>query len=113
MILFEDREKAAERQFAQDNAIAFKIIVRRNRLLGLWAAGLMGMSGQDAARYATEVVDAEITGRGDDALVKKMVDDLMVAGVPTAEPAIRRHLEMFAATARRELLEDAPKQTKP
>ncbi|NBQ49447.1 MAG: DUF1476 domain-containing protein [Marivivens sp.] len=60
MSTFDDREKAFEDKFAHDAEMQFKAEARRNKLLGLWAAELLGKSGEDANAYAAEVVKADL-----------------------------------------------------
>ena len=61
---FDKREEGFERQFVHDEELRFKAVARRNRLLGLWAAGLLGKSGTDAEAYAKEVVLADFETGG-------------------------------------------------
>ena len=73
---FDKREEGFENQFAHDEELRFKAIARRNKMLGLWAAGLLGKSGADAEAYAKEVVLAEFDEGGDNDVVRKLVKDL-------------------------------------
>lgn len=107
MPIFEDHEKAAQREFEQDNELAFKIVARRNKLLGIWAAGHMGLIGEDAARYALSIVEAEVTERDDEAIVTKVCDDLVARGFPIVERDVGQQLQVFSAKARAEFLHDA------
>lgn len=113
MPMFEDREKAAERNFEREQELAFRIRARRNRLLGLWAAGHMGLAGEAAQRYAQAVVDTEITGHDDPAVIRKIRDDLIAGGTPVAEEEIRRHLAGLGAEARAQLLRDGGAESEP
>jgi hypothetical protein len=100
MSMFPDREKAAERKFERDQEAAFKMRARRYRQLGLWAAAKMGLTGDAAARYAREMLDAEITQHGDAPIIKKIHDDLIVHGVVIGEAEIAQELAAMASTAR-------------
>jgi hypothetical protein len=73
---FDDRENAFENKFAHDAEMQFRAVARRNKLTGLWAAELMGKTGQDAADYAMTVVQADFEEAGDDDVVRKLVADL-------------------------------------
>jgi hypothetical protein len=73
---FDKREEGFEKQFAHDEELRFKAIARRNKLLGLWAAGLLGKTGADAEAYAKEVVLADFEEAGDNDVVRKVVKDL-------------------------------------
>jgi hypothetical protein len=108
MSIFDDREKAAERNFAREQEVAFRIIARRNKLLGLWAAGKMGLEGDAATRYALDVVDAEITEHGDAGLIKKVHGDLVARGLSVTEAEIGQHLAVFGARARAQILQGNP-----
>ncbi len=76
MTTFDDRENAFENKFAHDAEMQFRAVARRNKLTGLWAAELMGKTGQDAADYAMTVVQADFEEAGDDDVVRKLVADL-------------------------------------
>jgi len=81
---FDKREEGFERQFVHDEELRFKAVARRNRLLGLWAAGLLGKSGTDAEAYAKEVVLADFETGGHDA-AHKLINDLAVAGIDESQ----------------------------
>lgn len=102
MSIFADREKAAERKFEQEQEFAFRLRARRNKLVGLWAAAKMGLTGAAASRYALELVD-EITQHGDAPIIKKVFADLVAHGIPATEAEITQHLAASAARARRDL----------
>jgi hypothetical protein len=104
MSIFEDREKAAENAFEHDQELAFKIIARRNKLLGLWAAAQLGLAGESAARYAMDIVDTELTGHGDAAIVERICADFLTNGFPMTQEEVGRHLTVFAVKARGEVL---------
>ena len=76
MTSFDDRENAFESKFAHDEEMQFKAVARRNRLVGLWAAALLGKSDDDAAEYAKEVVKADFEEAGHEDVVRKLADDL-------------------------------------
>ncbi|MEO0635546.1 MAG: DUF1476 domain-containing protein [Pseudomonadota bacterium] len=76
MMALEDRGDAYERKFAHDAELKFKAEARRNKLLGLWAAGLMGKSDEEAADYAKEVVRADFEEAGDEDVFRKLRADL-------------------------------------
>jgi hypothetical protein len=93
---FDKREEGFEKKFAHDEELRFKAMARRDKLLGLWAAGLLGKSGADADAYAKEVVMADFEEPGDDDVVRKVVKDL--AGKST-EQQIRAQMVEFLAQA--------------
>jgi len=93
------RGEAFERKFVHEEAMRFKAIARRNRLMGLWAAQRLGKSGADAEVYANTVVIADLEEPGDEDLIRKVVSDLRAADVRSDEDQIRRVLEEFAVRA--------------
>ena len=76
MSTFDDRENAFEAKFAHDEEMQFKASARRNKLLGLWAAGLLGKTGDEAAAYAKEVIASDFEEPGDDDVLRKVAGDL-------------------------------------
>jgi hypothetical protein len=96
MTTFDKREEGFEKQFAHDEELRFKAIARRNKMLGLWAAGMLGKSGADAEAYAKEVVLADFEEAGDEDVVRKLVKDL---GGKTSEQQIREQMKMLLAQA--------------
>ncbi|MDR7123937.1 DUF1476 domain-containing protein [Pseudotabrizicola sp. 4114] len=76
MTTFDDRENAFENKFAHDAEMQFRAEARRNKLVGLWAAGLMGKSGDDATTYAMTVVEADFEEAGIEDVVRKLTADL-------------------------------------
>ncbi|GHG95315.1 DUF1476 domain-containing protein [Pseudodonghicola xiamenensis] len=76
MTTFDDRENAFEAKFAHDEELQFKAQARCNKLLGLWAAALMGKTGDDAASYAASVVKADFEEAGHEDVVRKVAADL-------------------------------------
>ncbi len=101
MTTFDDRENAFENKFAHDAELQFKAEARRNKLAGLWAAGLLGKSGDDAAAYAAEVVRADFEEAGDADVVRKLAADL--GGLAT-EATIRAKLAECMHEAKRQLM---------
>lgn len=93
----DDRQKAFESKFARDAELKFKAEARRNKLLGLWAAGQMGKTGPDAEEYAREVVKADFEEAGDEDVFRKLRRDFDAAGVKVSDDDIRRTMvEMLA-----------------
>ena len=104
MTTFNDRENAFEKKFERDQDLQFKVNARRNKLLGLWAAGVMGKSGTVAEGYAKEVVLADFEKPGDDDVVQKLVKDFAAAGKPTEGQTIRKQAERLMAEAKTQLM---------
>jgi len=105
MTTFDDRERAFETKFARDEEMAFRVVARRNKLLGKWAAELMGLTPEETDAYSKAVVQAEFEEAGDEDVIRKLLGDLTAAGVDTDEAAVRRALETNAIEARRQLME--------
>lgn len=106
---FDDREKGFERKYALEEEKAFKIEARRNKLLGLWAAGKMGLSGADAEAYAKEVVMADFEEVGDADVIRKLLTDFGNHKLPLAERDIRMEMERLLPVAREQIEATAPK----
>ena len=99
MASFDDREKAFESKFKLDEELKFKATARRNKLLGLWAAELMGMDGPAADDYAKTVIAADFEEAGDDDVFRKVRKDFDAAGVQQSDHQIRRTMDELLATA--------------
>jgi hypothetical protein len=104
MTTFDDREKAFENLYARDQEMQFRVIARRNRLLGEWAAGLMGLTQVEAESYAKDVVRADFEEAGDEDVIRKVLGDLTSAGVECDETRIREALEHKHVEARRQMI---------
>jgi len=105
MSTFDDRERAFEAKYARDEEMQFRIIARRNRLLGEWAARLMGLNQAEAESYAKDVIRADFEEAGDDDVVRKVLGDLTSAGVDADESQIREALGHKTVEARRQIIE--------
>lgn len=92
-----DREKAFEEKFAHDEALKFKAEARRNKLLGIWVAGLIGKD--DAEAYAREVIEADLSEAGDEDLFRKLRGDLDAAGVSVSDTELRTRMVDFLGEA--------------
>lgn len=99
MSQFDNREKAAENKFSHDKELEFKATARRNKLLGQWAAGLMGMEGEAVTAYAREVIESDFEETGDDDVYRKVKADLDKAGITKSEHQVRRQMEELLNTA--------------
>ena len=97
MTTFDKREEGFEKKFAHDEELRFKAMARRNKLLGLWAAGLLGKAGADADAYAKEVVLADFEEAGDDDVLRKVAKDLAEKGV--TEQQVRAQMNELLAQA--------------
>ena len=105
MTQFDDRERAFEAQFARDEEMQFRILARRNRLLGEWAAALMGLTQAEAEAYAKDVIHTDFEEAGDEDVIRKLLGDLTSAAVTIDEERIRATLDHKTVEARRQLME--------
>ncbi|NOX73409.1 MAG: DUF1476 domain-containing protein [Alphaproteobacteria bacterium] len=101
MTTFDDRESGFEAKFAHDEAMQFKAHARANKLLGLWAAGLMGKDGDDAAAYAVEVIKSDFEEAGNEDVYRKVSGDL---GGKADEATIRAKMVECLVEAKSQLM---------
>jgi len=106
MATFDDREKSFEQKYKHDKELEFKINARRNKLLGLWAAGELGLTGADAEAYAKSVVMSDFEKPGDDDVVEKVLGDFRAKGIDMTEHRIRKHMTDLLAEARRQVMSE-------
>jgi hypothetical protein len=109
MPTFDDRKKGFEAKFKHDQELQFKATARRNKLLGLWAAGLMGLKGAEADAYAKEVVAADFEKPGDSDVIEKVLRDLKARSVDRSEHQIRKQLDALMPVARDEIMKELGK----
>jgi hypothetical protein len=99
MTTFDKREEGFERQFVHDEELKFKAGARRNRMLGLWAAQMLGLSGAQAEAYAKEVVMADFEEPGDHDVFRKIRKDFDAKGIAQSDHQIRRTMDELMAKA--------------
>jgi len=99
MSQFDDREKAAESQYSHNKEIEFKATARRNKLLGVWAAGLMGLEGEAVDAYARQVVESDFEEVGDDDVLRKVKGDLDEKGCDQSNHQVRKQMTDLMAEA--------------
>lgn len=104
MTSFDDRQRAAEAKFAHDEELEFRANARRNKLLGLWAAELLGKTGDAAQAYALDVVKSDFEEAGHEDVVRKVAADL--EGKASADD-IRARMDTLLAVARQQLQNEA------
>lgn len=100
---FDDREDKFEKQFAHDQALQFKVEARRNKLLGLWAAKLLGYDGQAAEDYAKTVIRADLEEPGDEDVFRKIRADLDAGKVDQSDHQIRREMDELLGVAKQQI----------
>ena len=103
MTTFDDRERGFEKKFELDQEQEFRAGARRNRMLGQWAAGLMGLSEENVEEYAKAVVKSDFELPGDDDVLRKVFEDLKGSGVAVREGEVRMKMDELMAQAREQL----------
>jgi hypothetical protein len=106
---FDDREKGFEAKFRLDQESQFRVMARRNKLLGLWAAAQMGKTAADADSYAKEVVAADFERPGDSDVVEKVLKDMKAKNIAVTEAEIRAQLDKMERTAREQIVAEGAK----
>ena len=99
MTTFDKREEGFEKKFALDEEQKFKAEARRNKLLGLWVAEKLGLSGDAANDYAKTVVAADFEEAGDADVIRKVITDLKTKGVAITEQQVRVKMDELMAQA--------------
>ena len=106
MTSFADREREFEARFKHDQEFRFKITSRRNRLLAVWAAQKMGLTGADAEAYGREVSAAQFEPGGDKRVLDKIVNALVAKGQQITPAQVRFELDHFAEQAKQQLMKE-------
>lgn len=107
MTTFDKREEGFEKKFAHDEELRFKATARRNKLLGLWAAEKMALSGGEADAYAKTVVMADLEEPGEEDVFRKVRGDFDAKGVEQSDHQIRRTMDEMMATAVQQIQSEA------
>ena len=102
MTQFDDRENGFEKKFQMDQELQFKVNSRKNRLLGMWAAGQLGKTGGEAEAYAKDVVLADFDKPGDDDVIAKVAKDLAAKGLDAA--MVRKQANICLEEAKKQLM---------
>ena len=106
MTSFDNREKAFEDKYKHDQDLQFKVEVRRNKLLGLWVAEMLGLAGADADAYAKEVVAADFEEPGDADVVRKILADAQPKNLDLDEPRLRKRMVELVAVAKEQIMSE-------
>jgi len=107
MTTFDDREQGFESKFSHDQELEFRVNARRNKLLGLWAAQLLGIHGADAENYARTLAELETHTPGDGTVISKVLEDFKARGIEMSEHRLRRHLDELGQSARSQIMTEA------
>ncbi|MSP82357.1 MAG: DUF1476 domain-containing protein [Alphaproteobacteria bacterium] len=104
MSSFDKRQKDSENKFRHDQELQFKATNRRNKLLGQWAAELMGLSGDAASAYAMAVVQADFEEKGDADVIRKILKDVTAKGIAIDEHKVRKRMDELMDEAKRQIM---------
>ncbi len=104
MTTFDKREKVFEDKYKHDQDLQFRVEVRRNKLLGLWVAELLGLEGADAEAYAKEVVKADFEEPGDADLIRKIQGDAVPKNLDLSEHRIRKKMDEMTVIAKEQIM---------
>ena len=105
---FQNREKSFEAKFKLDEEQQFKAEARRNKLLGLWAAEKMGISGADADAYAKEVISSDMEEPGPEDVIRKVMADFTAKGVAMTDDELRGQLNRCMGQASEQIRSEFP-----
>lgn len=103
---FTDRQKAFEEKFKHDQELQFRVEVRRNKLLGLWAAELMGMKAEEAEAYARDVISTDLSEPGVDDIVRKILGNFQEKNIDFSEHRLRKKIDELQATAKQQIMNE-------
>lgn len=103
MTTFDDRESAHENKFARDHETDFKVIARRNKLLGLWAAEKLHLKAEEHESYAKDVLAADFEEPGDNDVLRKVLGDFQKAGLAVTEKELREKMHALLGIAREQI----------
>jgi len=107
MTTFDEREKGFEAKFRRDEELRFRVTARRNKLLGLWAADLLGLQGEAAEAYAKEVVHSDFETPGDDDVLQKVLADLQGKDTQMSQEIVRKRMDELLAEAEAQLMHES------
>lgn len=104
MSTFDDRERQFEAKYSRDEDLKFRVIARRNRLIGEWAAAQLGLSGEAVKEYAQAVVASDFQKPGDSDVVEKLMTDLSGKGLDIDERRLRNRMADMLETAKKQIM---------
>ncbi len=106
MTSFNEREKSFENKYKHDQELQFKVGVRRNKLLGLWAAELLDLSGADGEAYAKEVIASDFDEPGDDDVLRKILADFETKTVDMSAHRLRKKMDELIVVAKKQVMDE-------
>lgn len=102
----DDRQKAFEDKYKHDQELQFKVMVRRNKLLGLFIAELLGLTGDKAESYAREVISTDFEEPGDEDVVRKVMTDIQNSNVDFSEHRLRKKMDELMTVAKQQIMSE-------
>ncbi|MFC4350910.1 DUF1476 domain-containing protein [Fodinicurvata halophila] len=102
----DDRQKAFEDKYKHDQELQFKVMVRRNKLLGLFIAELLGLTGDKAEEYAREVISTDFEEPGDEDVVRKVMADIQNSNVDFSEHRLRKKIDELTSVAKQQIMSE-------
>lgn len=102
----EERGKLFENKYAHDEGLRFKVEMRRNKLVGLWAGELLGKEGDATTAYVKEVIESDFDEPGDDDVLRKVLGDLEGAGLGHTRDNVRAKMDALMADAKQQIMEE-------
>lgn len=103
MTTFDEREQAFENKFKHDQELLFRIYARRAKLIGLWAAEQLGLSGEDATAYARQIVSVDFDEPGHKDIVRKILGDFATSGLGISEHRLEKEMDAMLDVARQQI----------
>ena len=103
---FKKREDAFENKYARDEELRFKVDIRRDKLVGIWAAEMLGLKGDDADAYAKEVISADFEEPGEDDVVRKIMGDFQEKNIDFSEHRLRKKMEELLEVAKQQIMKE-------
>ncbi|WP_022729538.1 DUF1476 domain-containing protein [Fodinicurvata sediminis] len=103
---FSDRQKAFEDKYKHDQELQFKVMVRRNKLLGLFIAELLGLTGEKAETYARDVISTDFEEPGDEDVVRKVMADIQNSDVDFSEHRLRKKIDELTSVAKQQIMSE-------
>ncbi len=107
MTTFDEREHAMEEKYFHDEELKFKVISRRRKFLGLWAAQMMHMNEEGSLQYALDIVRFGVEDNRDGAVIKRVLDDMQAKGLKVTEAEVRQKMTVCGEKALKQILEGA------
>lgn len=104
MTTFDEREQAFENKFKHDQELLFRIYARRAKLVGLWAAGQLGLEGAEADAYAKQIVAVDFEEPGHKDIIRRVLADFQGKGLAITEHRVEKEMDLLLEEARKQVM---------